>query len=357
VEFPEDLTDDELDEIRNIALNEPLVVNRLVSDDGRVAGINIDLHFDSEDSFVTLDQAHWAWDKKAELNDSYPHLDVYVTGSNIISASFSETAVRDLKLQTPLMYLFVIVLMGVLLRGTAGVVSIVITTMLTIITGMGLAGWYGLELQAMSSPIPVIILTVVISHGVHLMVAYYQDLRSGVPKHDAMVDAIEINLQPVFLTSVSTAIGFFSLNVLADVPPIQQVGNVVGVTICIALVTSLTFLPALVYVLPARVGPGTSYTSSIMGRLAELVIARQNQSLVAMSVLAIFLMSLAPLNVISDQFSKYFSEETHIRADTDFTDQNLGGLYRIEYSLDTGESQGVTDPAVTNGNQARALVS
>lgn len=345
VEFPEDLTDDELDEIRNIALNEPLVVNRLVSDDGRVAGINIDLHFDSEDSFVTLDKAHWAWDKKAELNDSYPHLDVYVTGSNIISASFSETAVRDLKLQTPLMYLFVILLMGVLLRGTAGVVSIVITTMLTIITGMGLAGWYGLELQAMSSPIPVIILTVVIAHGVHLMVAYYQDLRSGVPKHDAMVDAIEINLQPVFLTSVSTAIGFFSLNVLADVPPIQQVGNVVGVTVCIALVTSLTFLPALVYVLPARVGPGTSYTSSIMGRLAEWVIARQNQLLVAMSVLAIFLMSLAPLNVISDQFSKYFSEETPIRADTDFTDQNLGGLYRIEYSLDTGESQGVTDPA------------
>ena len=66
---------------------------------------------------------------------------------------------------------------------------------------------------------------------------------------------------------------------------------------------------------------------------------------IAMSVLAIFLMSLAPLNVISDQFSKYFSEETPIRADTDFTDQNLGGLYRIEYSLDTGESQGVTDPA------------
>ena len=45
VEFPESLDQQDLDRIREIALNEPLVVNRLVSEDGRVAGINIDLHF------------------------------------------------------------------------------------------------------------------------------------------------------------------------------------------------------------------------------------------------------------------------------------------------------------------------
>lgn len=354
VEFPEELTDEQLAEIRGIALNEPLVVNRLVSDDGRVAGINIDLHFDGDNRFAVLEKAHWAWDKKAAINAAHPSLDVYVTGANIISASFSEVAIRDLKLQTPLMYLFVVLLLGVLLRALGGVVGIVLTTMLTIVAGMGLAGWWGTELQAQSAPIPVIILTVVIAHGVHLMVAYYQDLRKGIPKYDAMVAAIEVNLQPVFLTSISTAIGFFSLNVLADVPPIQQVGNIVGATVCIALVTSMTFLPALVYVMPNWVGSGISHTSSVMGRLAEWVIRRQNPLLVGMSATAIVLMSLAPLNVISDQFSKYFSEETPIRADTDFSDQNLGGLYRIEYSLDTGEPDGVTDPNYLNTIEAFA---
>ncbi len=347
VEFPEDLSDAELMKIREIALSEPLVVNRLVSADGRVAGVNIDLQIDQVDGVkgqATVDKARWAWARKAELNEAYPWLDVYVTGAVIIGASFSEVAVRDLKLQTPLMYLFVIVLMGLLLRAVSGVTAIVVTTFLTIVAGMGAAGWHGIQLTAQSTTIPVIILTVVIAHGIHLMVSYYQDLRAGVSKYDAIIDAIEINVRPVLLTSVSTAIGFFSLNVLADVPPIQQIGNVVGVTVCIALVTSLTFLPALAYVLPNRVGPGVSYTSNVMGSFAEWVIARRDPLLVSMIIVAIGLMSLAPLNVISDQFSKYFSETTPIRSDTDFTDQNLGGLYRIEYSLDTGEAQGISNP-------------
>ena len=344
VEFAETLTDEELEKIREIALSEPLVVNRLVSGDGRVAGINVDLHFDDDASQATLNKARWAWNKKAELNEAHPWLDVYVTGANIIGASFSEVAVRDLKTQTPLMYIFVVLLMGVLLRAVSGVVGIVVTTLLTIVAGLGAAGWAGVELTAMSSVIPVIILTVVVAHGIHVMVSYYQGLRKGVARHDAMLDAIEINLQPVFLTSVSTAIGFLSLNVLADVPPIQQIGNIVGMTVCIALVISLTFLPAFVYVLPNRVSQGESYASGVMGRFAEWVIARRGPLLGTMTVLAIVLMSLAPLNVISDQFSKYFSETTPVRADTDFTDQNLGGLYRIEYSLDTGEPQGVSDP-------------
>ena len=67
----------------------------------------------------------------------------------------------------------------------------------------------GISLTAMSSSIPVIILTVVVAHGIHLMVTYYQNLRGGMVKHDAMIDALEINIQPIFLTSLSTAIGFF----------------------------------------------------------------------------------------------------------------------------------------------------
>lgn len=343
VEFPLDLTDEDLNRIRDIALNEPLVVNRLVSSDGKVAGINIDIHFDGSQD-PTLKKAHWAWNKKQEMIEKYPDLNIYVTGSVIIGASFAETALRDLKLQTPIMYLFVILVMAILLRAVSGVAGIVATTFLTILAGMGTVGWWGVSLTAMSSSIPVIILTVVVAHGIHLMVTYYQNLRSGMIKHDAMIDAIEINIQPVFLTSLSTAIGFFSLNLLTDVPPIQQVGNVVGLTVCIALVTSLTFLPALVYVLPNRVQQSESMTSSFMSRFAEFVITYRTGLLRFSSTVAVILLAMAPLNIISDQFSKYFDESLPIRFDTDFTDQNLGGLYRIEYSLDTKEPQGISNP-------------
>ena len=81
-----------------------------------------------------------------------------------------------------------------------------------------------------------------------------------------------------------------------------------------------------------------------MSRFAEFVILHQRKLLLICSPVAIVLLLLAPLNEVSDQFSKYFSESMPLRTDTDFTDENLGGLYSIEYSLETGRPQGISDP-------------
>lgn len=348
VEFPDDspdeLSSEELMRIRDIAMNEPLVVNRLISKDGKVAGINIDFHFDGTDPDAQLKSAAWITRIKAEIMQAHPDIKVYATGTVMISAAFSETAINDLRTQTPLMYLFVILVMALLLRSVAGVVGIVLTTGLSIVSAMGMAGWIGISLSPMSSVTPSIILTVVVAHGIHLMVSFYQSIRAGDDKQQSMLDSLDINFQPIFLTSLSTAIGFLSLNVLADVPPIQDVGNMVTIGVVFGFVYSLTFLPAVVSVLPTRVKRGESFAATSMGKFAEMVIANKIPLLSISSLVAILLMLLAPMNIISDQFSKYFSEGTPLRIDTDFTDQNLGGLYRIEYSLDTQTPGGVSDP-------------
>ena len=208
-----------------------------------------------------------------------------------ISASFAETGLRDVKTQTPLMYIFVITLMVILLRAISGVIAIS-HDLFNPCFGDG----FGRLVRSLSYSnlfeYSVIILTVVVAHGIHLMVAYYQGLRKGSDKNTALVESIIANLQPIFLTSVSTAIGFFSLNVLADVPPIQQIGNIVGFAVCLAFFLSLTFLPAFTSVLPNRVGLSPS-RSNLYGNFADWVIRNRNGLLVGTSLTAIFLMSLA----------------------------------------------------------------
>jgi len=348
VEFPDSLSPPELAEKRLIAISEPLVVNRLISPDGRVAGMNFDFRFEDKAGDVQEEAARWIRAKQSEIMAQHPDIKVYVTGSVMISASFTESAQKDLSTQTPIMYLFIFVLIGLLLRSYSGVFGIFIVTMLSIISAIGLFGWADKVISTMSSTTPVIILTVVVAHSIHILVSYYQGIREGREKYHAMHQAIDLNLQPVFLTSLSTSIGFLSLNVLADVPPIQDVGNMVTVGVIFGLIYSLTLLPALVYVLPNRVKPGPSRTVKSMNSLAEWVIQHRTRLLVINGSLAIILMSLAPLNIISDQFSKYFKEHYQFRIDTDFLDKTLGGLYLIEYSLDTGIEQGVSDPDYLN---------
>lgn len=344
IEFPSELTTDELDAKRTIAISEPLVVNRLISKDGRVAGMNLDFNFNNAEGDVQEDAAAWAITKKAEIMADHPDIKVYATGTVMISAAFTETAKKDLMTQTPLMYLFIFVLIGLLLRSFAGVFGVFVVTILSIVSAIGLFGWNGTVISTMSSTTPVIILTVVVAHSIHILVSYYQSIRNGREKYEAMHEALEVNLQPVFLTSVSTGIGFLSLNFLADVPPIQDVGNMVAVGVVFGLVYSLTFLPAFVYILPNRVKPGTSHSTKVMSSLADWVILHRTRLLIVNGVLAISLMSLAPLNIISDQFSKYFKESYQFRIDSDFLDESLGGLYLIEYSLDTGVEQGISNP-------------
>jgi predicted RND superfamily exporter protein len=52
-----------------------------------------------------------------------------------------------------------------------------------------------------------------------------------------------------------------------------------------------------------------------------------------------------PKNELNDEFVKYFDEGVEFRRDTDFTFDHLTGLYYIDYSLDSGETDGLSSPA------------
>ncbi|MBT4379783.1 MAG: MMPL family transporter, partial [Gammaproteobacteria bacterium] len=124
VEFPDQLSLAQLEEKRAIAISEPLVVNRLISADGQVAGMNLDFGFGNADGDHQEQASEWALKKKADIMAAHPDIKVYVSGTVMISAAFSSTAAKDMSTQTPLMYLFVLVLIGLLLRSYAALFGV-----------------------------------------------------------------------------------------------------------------------------------------------------------------------------------------------------------------------------------------
>ena len=59
-------------------------------------------------------------------------------------------------------------------------------------------------------------------------------------------------MQPVFLTSLTTIVGFLSLN-FSDAPPFRVLGNVVAIGVGAAWLVSVVFLPAWMAVMPFKV--------------------------------------------------------------------------------------------------------
>ena len=91
-----------------------------------------------------------------------------------------------------------------------------------------------------------------VADTVHLLVTFLHNLRKGINKVDAIADSLRINIQPIFITSVTTAIGFLSMN-FSDVPPFHDLGNVVAIGVLFAFVLSVTTLPAMVILMPMRI--------------------------------------------------------------------------------------------------------
>ncbi len=339
-----DLSDADMERIREVALSEILLVNRLVSPSGHVTGVNINILLPGESSDEIEETAKFAYKLADEFREKHPELELHVTGGIMFDYGFSVLTKDDMRKLIPLMFVVLVVLVGLFLRSIAGTVGALLIILMSMATGLGLAGWLGFEMTSASAMSPPIILTLAVADSVHLMVTMFQQMRGGKTKHEAIAESVRINLQPVFLTSVTTAIGFLSMNV-SDAPPFRDMGNIVAMGVMAALVYSIFFLPALMAVIPVRVRAKRSDTNCrSCAQIAEFVIKRRTPVFWG-SLLMVLLLSLGVFRVeLDDDWIAYFGERYEIRTSTDFVIENLAGMDVIEYALESGEPGGISNP-------------
>jgi len=341
---PGNMSEAELTKIRDIALHEPVLINRLISPEAHVTGVNITIELPGVDPIVENPQVvDFVLDLREEFRQMFPGIEVKLTGIIMMNQAFPEASQWDMKWLFPGMMLVFIIVLYFWVKGLSGTFTTLMIIVFSIVGAMGLAGWFGIALTPPSFAAIMIIPTMAIADSVHVLMTYVLDMRRGESKHEAMVDSIRVNMQPVFLTSVTTAIGFLSMN-FSDAPPFHDLGNIVAMGVMIAFVLSVTFLPATMMLLPDSHRVRETASSKAMANFAEFVITNRKRLLIAMGIASLLLISFVPKNELNDDFVKYFSEKIEFRRDADFASENLSGLYLIDYSLKSGLDGGVSDP-------------
>ncbi len=340
---PAGLTAEDLAKIEKIALNEPLLYNRLIGDKHHVTGINVTLTLPEKDSMEAVVAATAAKELAGNFEENFPDLDVYITGMVMLNNAFAEASIKDMSGLIPIMYGGILVITVILLRSVAGTLGTLLVIMFTTISAMGLMGWLGIPMSAPVSTAPTIILTLAVADSIHLLITFLQEMRRGRSKKDSLVESMRVNFQPVLLTSLSTIIGFLSMN-FSDAPPFRHLGNVVAMGVGAAWLFSIFFLPALIAVLPVKVRVRQENESNLMDRFADSIIRRRSVflwgSVAVVTVLALFI----PRIELNDQWVDYFAPSISFRTDTDYAMENLTGIYNIEYSMGAGESSGINNP-------------
>ncbi len=339
----------DLQRVQQIALKEPLLVDRIVSPDGRVTGVNVVVQLPGSNPASEMPAVvNFSRNLATQLQQRYPSIDVYLTGIVMLNHAFTENAIQDMTTLVPIMFAVIVLVLALLLRSVWGTLATMLVIVLSIVTGIGIAGWLGLAITPPMASAPTIIMTLAVADCVHLLVSFQQRLRqhSG-DRAVAMMEALRINLQPIFLTSLTTAIGFLSMN-FSDAPPFRDLGNTVAIGVVAAFVYCIALLPALMLALPLRMPAERQRSTANIDRFADFVVARRRAILVGMGVLVVSLVACIPANELNDEFVKYFDERVPFRVDTDFTTENLTGLYNIAYSLPADGSGAISEPAYLN---------
>ena len=329
--------------IEKIALDATEIAGRLVAHDGRTAGVAINFILPENPDQAVIEITDYLHSVLAEARANHPDIDYYMTGDVVMHRAFSDVTKSDMETLTPIVFLIIVGATIILLRSTLSTLAIVAVLVFVVNTTLGFAGWNGVVFSPTNAGVPIIVMVIAIADSIHVVTSVLLGMRRGLDRNAAIVESIRINAYPVFITSVTTAIGFLSLNA-SDSPPFHVLGNYVAFGVLCALVYTMTLLPALLSILPLRARRVQSEGTAFFDRFADFVIARRTFLLSSVSLVIVVLAIGIPRIELSDNMAQYFDDRYEFRRDTDYVIDNLTGLDKLEYSLSAGREGGITDP-------------
>ncbi len=343
VRNPGELNAEDLARIKKTALAEPLIINRLLSPSAEVTAINVTINLPGESIAEVPEVVAFSRKMASDLRARYPDLNVYISGMVFFNNAFSEAAMDDMGSVVPAMFIVIVIVMVILLRSLFGTLGTIAVIIFSAFTAMGVMGWANIPLTPASMSAPTIILTLAVADSVHILISFFHAMRDGMSRKEAIAESLRLNLAPVFLTSVTTAIGFLSMN-FSDSPPFRDMGNVVAIGVIAAFIFSVFFLPAFISFMPIRAPKKRDGKKHIMECYGDFIVRKRKFFFWGMLAFMIAITAGITRIEFNDTFIEYLSTRYQFRTDSDFITENLSGIYSIEYSLSSGADNGISAP-------------
>lgn len=224
----------------NIYENKELV-NSLVSEGANSLSIYI-RHLD----FLSKAKSDRLVDEVKEIQAKYSFDNVRMAGRTVGQKYYVDTMTTEMIFFVGMSMILVVVFLFLAFRSVWGVLLPQVVIVLSLIWIIGFMVMMDEPINILLTILPSIMFVVGMSDVIHLVSKYLELIRLGESKFKAIkVSFREIGLA-TFLTSITTAIGFFSL-ILVNVQPIQVFGIYIGIGVLLTFLLTFTMLPILFY--------------------------------------------------------------------------------------------------------------
>lgn len=341
-------TPEEIEAFRQTVLGERLLRRLLLSEDERTTLILLE----ERPEIINSDEAIAMTQAVERLVAPYQGPEtIYLSGGPYIMAQVRTAMVDDLKTLLPFAIGVLLLVLWASFRQLRGMLLPVSVAFLSVIWTLGLMALVGFKLTIVSVVIPVILIAIGDADAIHLLTRYQEALHRFSDKRQALLHTLERLNQPILYTSLSSAAGFLGL-ALAYSVIIREFGVATAVGILFAMGLSLTFLPALLVILPARNAPHLAHHPVRFlsgwrqgGRLRRRWLGG------AFLILALSAFGIGQIEINNNPLD-YVRSDLPVVQSARFVEETFGGSLTLRVSLDTDEVDRWKDPAWLNEVQS-----
>ena len=280
--------------------------------------------------------------------------EIYYGGFAYITGTISELIRNDVQSLMKMGILIMVTILLLNLRSIPGVLMVLMVIGLSLVSMMGFMGWvYKLTgsdrflFTMMNTSMPIILLTIANSDGVHVVAKFFKEMRLKGEVPQALATTMDSLLVPIFLTSITTVAAFLTM-ISSPLEPMIGYGITVSAGIIWAWFLSSVLLPAVISIkkwnLESKAIKEMSLIEKMVDHLGKVVLIHPKYVFSAGIILVVFGLSGFHKISIDVNFANFFKPGSEIRDSMNFMDQEMTGTYDLRVRID-GDMR---DPHVLN---------
>ena len=270
------------------------------------------------------------------------------SGVSVLRTEYVRYMLRDNFIFLPPIALILITMLSYIFRSWVFVLLPMITVLTTVLWLLGFMGLVGLEINIMTYVVPTLLFIIGVSDAIHIQARFRENMAkdNSSPKESMLITMMQMS-KVIFLTSLTTAIGFIALTT-TSINIVQEFGLEIALGVMIAWFISILVVPSGIMLFRAFDDKNRSTFSPLLYWLAD-TIPRRPWLFITIPLIISFTMIYKIKDVSTDaSLMDDLRPKNKLYQDLKFTEKYFGGVlpFEVLISIDPSNDKKIIEPDI-----------
>jgi len=332
-----DMMADEVEDVKLYLEKNPTIKKRFVSEDNEYFMTTVQ-PYSSEGLNIFRDKV------VSIVDPILSNYEIYYGGQAYVTGTMPGMIRDDVVILARIGILIMVMILLVNLRSLPGVGMVIMVIGLSLFAMVGSMGWIyhltGSErflFTLANTSMPIILLTIANSDGVHVISKFFKELRVKEDTRLAIASTMDSLLIPIFLTSITTIAAFATLT-LSPLEPLFGYGVVIGIGISWAWLLSSLLLPSVISIKrwnqESNAITKPSIFEKLINKLGKVVLTHPKYVFSTGAFFVLIGMTGLSKVIVDVNMANFFRPGTEIRDTMDFMDNKMTGTVDIRVRVE-----------------------